>query len=205
VLVAGAVVDNRFPLDGLLGNVQRDVEGLVSCPWSVVRCFGEDGDFKSGQGAPCVAVGHGGPEIQGVVVELDFEIAKAAVFVGDGALEEGFDVVFAQGGELEDLAAADQGGVDGEEWVFGGCADEEDLAVFHVGEEDVLLGAVEAMYLVEKENGALAVEAEALLGVVDDFADFLDADGGGVELLEVGFAVVGNERARVVLPVPGGP
>jgi hypothetical protein len=40
------------------------------------------------------------------------------------------------------------------------------------------------------------VEAEALLGVVDDFADFLDADGGSVELLEVGFGVVGNQRGE---------
>jgi hypothetical protein len=69
---------------------------VVSCPLSVVRCFGEDGDFEGGEGAAGIAVGHGGPEIQCVVVDFDFQIAEAALLVGDGAVDEGFDVVFAE-------------------------------------------------------------------------------------------------------------
>ena len=67
------------------------------------------------------------------------------------------------------------------------------MAVFDVGQKDVLLGAVEAVDFIEEEDGALAIEAEAILGVVNDFANFLDADGRRVELLEMRFGVVGNE------------
>jgi hypothetical protein len=125
-----------------------------------------------------------------LVVDFDFSLPKPRSLSASGAVDEGFDVVFGEGGELEDLAAADQRGVDGEEGVFGGCADEEDQAVFHVGEQDVLLGAVEAVDLVEEEDGALAVEAEAFLGGVEDGADFLDADSAGVDLLEMALGVV---------------
>ena len=67
---------------------------------------------------------------------------------------------------------------------------------FDVAEEDVLLGAVEAVDFVEEEDGALAGVAEAILGGVEDGADFLHADGGGVDLLEVAFGVLGDERGE---------
>src|SRR3954464_6042657 len=123
-------------------------------------------------------------------------MAEAVVWIGDGALDEGFDVVFAEGGELENLRATDERGVDGEERILRRRADEEDLPVLDIGQKDVLLGAVEAVNLIEEEHRALAMQAEALFGVVDDFANFLDADSRGVELLEVRFAVVCNQRGE---------
>jgi hypothetical protein len=54
--------------------------------------------------------------------------------------------------ELKDLAAADQRAVDGEERVFGGRADERHHALFHVGQQHVLLGLVEAVDLVDEQQ-----------------------------------------------------
>ena len=74
--------------------------------------------------------------------------------------------------------------------IFGRRADEQDQAALDIGQQDVLLGAVEAVDFVEEEDGALAGVGQAVLGGVEDRADFLDADGGGVDLLEVAFGVV---------------
>ena len=51
------------------------------------------------------------------------------------------------------LRAAQKGGVELEAWVFGGRADQRDRAILHEGKEAVLLGAIEAMDLVDKQQG----------------------------------------------------
>ncbi len=94
---------------------------------------------------------------------------------------------------MEDLGAGDECGVDGEEGIFGGGADEDDEAELDVAEEDVLLGFVEAVDFVEEEDGALAGVAEADFGFGEDFADFFDTHGAGVELDEVAVGVCGDE------------
>ncbi len=54
-------------------------------------------------------------------------------------------------------------------------------------------GAVEAVDFIEEEDGSLAGGAEAVFGGFENGADFLHARAGGVELLEMAFAVVGDE------------
>ena len=62
-----------------------------------------------------------------------------------------------------------------EERVLGGRADEDEQAVLDVREQRVLLGAVEAVHLVEEQDRALAVLAEAGPGPLDDLAHVLHA------------------------------
>jgi len=153
----------------------------------------EDGDFEGAQGAAEIAIGGDGQVVQGVVGDLEVEVAEAAVGAGDGAAKDGDDIVFGEGQELEDLGAGDEGGVDGEEGVFGGGADEGDDAAFDIAEQDVLLGAVEAVDFVEEEDGFPAVVFEAADGVVEDSADIFDADGGGIGAFEVAVGVCGDD------------
>ena len=84
-------------------------------------------------------------------------MAVAAIFVLEGVVDEVGDGAFVQRLELEDLRPADEGRVDGEEGVLRGRADECDDAPLDVAEQDVLLCAVEAVDLVEEEDGASAV------------------------------------------------
>ena len=67
-----------------------------------------------------------------------------------------------------------QGVIQFEGRVFGGCANEGDQARFHMRQECVLLAFVEAMHLIDKQDGAalqiIAVDGRAL----DGFANFLD-------------------------------
>jgi hypothetical protein len=111
---------------------------------------------------------------------------------------------FAQRRRGVDAAAGEQRGVDFEGGVFGGGADEADAAALDVGQEGVLLGLVEAMDLVDEEDGARAVGG-GLFGVDHDLLDLLDAGEDGGELDEAGVGEVAMILARVVLPVPGGP
>ena len=74
--------------------------------------------------------------------------------VGEGLARDGGQGVFGQRFELEDAAAADQRPVDAEIGVFGGRANQDDGAVFHPGQKGVLLGLVEAVYLVDEEDGS---------------------------------------------------
>ena len=125
--------------------------------------------------------------------DLEVQLAVAVFFVGDGSLQQGGDVFFAEGLEVEHLAAADQGAVDGVAGVFGGGADEADDAALDVAQQHVLLGFVEAVDFVEEEDGAAVVLLQPLAGGVEHEADVFDADGGGVAAVEVRVGVVGDE------------
>ncbi|MEI2776444.1 MAG: hypothetical protein V9G19_10830 [Tetrasphaera sp.] len=94
---------------------------------------------------------------------------------------------------MEDAAAADERLVDLEVGVLGGGADKDDRAVLHPGQQRVLLRLVKAMYLVDKEDGALAVEAGAFLRLGHGLANLLDAGEHRVERDEVGAGGVGDD------------
>ena len=81
-------------------------------------------------------------------------LTEAAFGVAEGLIGDESEVAIGEGEELEDAGAADECGVDFEEGVFGGGADEGEGAVFDPGEEGVLLGFVEAVDFVDEEDGA---------------------------------------------------
>ena len=112
--------------------------------------------------------------------------------VGEGAVEEGDDLGLLEGAEGVDAAAGEQRGDDFEAGVFGGGADEADAAALDVGEEGVLLGLVEAVDLVDEEDGAGAVGG-GLFGVDHDLLDLFDAGEDGGELDEGGRGEVGDD------------
>ncbi len=129
-----------------------------------------------------------------VVVDLYVVVAQAALFVGESTEEQRLDVVDGERLELEDLAAADQGAVDGEKGIAGGRADERDDAFFDVGKERVLLAFVETVDFVDKEQRALAAAGQIVAGLPEDVAEVFDAAGDGRELLEF-FLAFGGEQA----------
>ena len=120
------------------------------------------------------------------------EGAEATFGVGEGALEEGDDLRLLEGAEGVDAAAGEQRGVDLEGGILGGGADEADAAALDVGQECVLLGLVEAMDLVDEEDGAGA-EVGGFFGLDHDLLDLLDTGEDGGELDEAGGGDVGDD------------
>src|SRR5262245_63992135 len=82
-------------------------------------------------------------------------VAQAALFVRQGALDDGLDLLPAERLEGEDLAAAEERRVDREEWVLRRGTDQDNPAFLNIRQQDILLCPVEAMNLVHEENGAL--------------------------------------------------
>jgi hypothetical protein len=72
-----------------------------------------------------------------------------------GAGDQRRQPVVVQASEHQDLGAGQQGGVQLEAGVLGGRTDQHDRPVLHVREERVLLGAVEAVDLVDEQQRAL--------------------------------------------------
>ena len=112
----------------------------------------EDADLEGVQAFAGVAVGELGEVGAGFGVDPDFVIAEAALFVGQGAIDELFELFDLEGLELENLGAGDEGAVDVEERVVGRGADEAQVPALDVGQEDVLLRFVEVMDLVDEQD-----------------------------------------------------
>ena len=76
--------------------------------------------------------------------------------------------------------------------IFGRRADQANAAFFDVGQEGILLGLVEAMNLVDEDDGARAVLAGAIR-VGHDLLDFLDAGEHGGKFDELGLGDPGDD------------
>src|SRR5205823_2885953 len=86
--------------------------------------------------------------------------------------------------EAEQRAAGEQGAGQREKRVLGRRTDQDEQALLDEREEHVLLGAGEAVDLVEEEDRALAPLAEAGAGAFGDLTDVLDARADCREGLE---------------------
>ena len=90
--------------------------------------------------------------------------------------------------------------VDLERRILGGGADEDDVARLDPREERVLLGLVEAVNLVDKQNRAAPAGAPGPLGLGHHLADFLDAREHCRKRDEVRARRLGDESRETRLP-----
>src|SRR5258707_10621167 len=120
-------------------------------------------------------------------------------------MEKFYDLRSGVSFEDVDLRAREERGDYFEGRIFGGGADEEDMAGFDVREEGVLLGFVEAVDFVDEDDGAEA-GAGFFFGFGHDFFNFFDAAGDGAEGNEFGFGEAGHEAGAGGFGAPrGGP
>ncbi len=200
VLLAGLVVEERLALRGLVD--QRGGQGAD--PGGRRRERG--GHLEDVQGGPGVAVGQPRDGGEDRVVGLDVERAQAALGVGQRPAEDRGHLRLGQPLEDVDAAAGEERRDDLEGRVLGGGPDQDDGAALHVGEEGVLLRLVEAVDLVDEEDGARAVQAQPLIGFPDDRADLLHPGEDGGEAHEVGAGALGRSARRAWSSrCPGGP
>jgi glutamate-5-semialdehyde dehydrogenase len=95
--------------------------------------------------------------------------------------------------ELENERAGNERAVDVEKGIHRGGADEPHGAAFHVGQQHVLLGFVEAVDFVDEKNGAGAVARETQGGGGHDLADFGDGAFDAAETFEAGMGGAGDD------------
>ena len=142
--------------------------------------------------------------LEGVVGQGDATVrperaGQAALLVGQRAPDDRADVLVGQRLEPPDPHPRQERGVDLEVRVLGGRPDERDGAVLDVREERVLLGLVEAVDLVEEEDGPRAVEGEPVLGLGDRRADLGDARHDRRQRREVGADLRGEQAGEARL------
>ena len=108
--------------------------------------------------------------------------------------------------EPEQRAAREQRTGEREERVLGRRADEHEEPFLDERQQHVLLGAAEAVHLVEEEDRALAALAEAGAGPLRDLAHVLHARAHGARASRTPSSVTpATRRAIVVLPGAGRP
>ena len=116
--------------------------------------------------------------------------------VFSGAVDDGLHFLGGEALQGEDAAAGEQRGNDLEGWVFGGRAYQGDGAILNVGEDDVLLGLVEAVDFIHEEDGGLAVHPAAVSGLGDDTPQVGDTGGDGADRLEGSLGDCGDEAGE---------
>jgi len=134
--------------------------------------------------------------VQSFGQELHIQLSIASVWVTQRMRGHLAQVVLSERDELKDAAAADQGAVDGEPGVLGGGANHDDRAVLYPGEQGVLLGLVPAMHLIDKEDGAAAIEGALFLRLRRDLTQFLDPGQHGIDAHEPRAGGVGNDHSQ---------
>ena len=103
-----------------------------------------------------------------------------------------------------DLGAGKECGVHLKRWIFRRCANQHDVAAFDVGQKRVLLGLVEAVDLIDEDDGSasmLAVfSAPAMTSLIS-----LIPESTALNRRKSLFVLCATIEASVVLPEPGGP
>ena len=187
MLFARLVVQKRFFGSALFDGLAGD-EGALPLHLPV-----EHRHFQGGEGGTRVAVGKVGD--RGDELVFDVYPAAEASLVRQGAAQEGGDLFRLQRLQHEHLAARQERPVDLEGRVFGGGADEDDAAPLYKGQKGVLLGLVEAVDLVYKQDG-LGAEQAAALGALHDGADLFDARGDGGKVDKFRLGAPGNDAGE---------
>jgi len=182
VLFARFIIAEELALEDIFEEFARDAAdaGRTARGGAIGGLSAAGAEFEGVVGDAGVAIGIGGDAEKDVVGGIEMSVTKAAFGISKGAVEEIDDLRGGESIENVDLGAGEERRDDLEGRIFGGGANEEDVAGFDVGEEGVLLGFVEAVNFINEDDGALGGAGFAL-GLSHDLFDFLDAAEDGAE------------------------
>ena len=201
--VAGAVVGEDALLGRCLDVLQPGRNVAVLVPDALG--FGQRGRaFEDVERRPRVATGEVDEMVERGLVEGDAarwaeRAGQAAFGVGERPAHDGRDVVVGQRLEPPDPHPRQERRVDLEIRVLGRRADERHGAVLDVGQERVLLRLVEAVNLVEEQDGSRPVEGQPVLRLGDRRPHLGDAGEDGAHRAEVGADLCRKETGEARL------
>ena len=147
----------------------------LACPADRMCGAGENTDFQGRQSAPCIPIADIGQVAQRVIIRLHLETSQAAFAILQCPSQQPQDVVLIERLEFEDLAAADQRAVHGEERIGGGGAHQRDDPFLDVGQEGILLGFVESMNFIDEQYGFATVGGQFVACLLQDGPQFFYA------------------------------
>jgi len=196
VLVAGPVIEERPPLQRIFDLVQAD--GLLSVRSGHCRVGGELERVERDTG---VAVAHRDEAFLGLLRQSD-RAPKAAVF-GERAFHDDPHLLLGERLQREDPGSRQKGGVHLERRVLRRRSEQGDVAVLDVREHDVLLRLVEAVDLIDEEDGALVRKAAELPRLLDDLSQLAHPGRHRRDRHEPGVRALCTDRGEGRLPRAG--
>ena len=173
VLVAVAVVAHHRTVYG----VPDDIKSHFLLPGIALPLAGRSPlgrRLEVGQRTAGIASGEQDELLACVAAERYF--AAQSTFIGDRPVEHHPNIVVAEGLEFEQEGTGQQRGDHAERRVLRRRRDKQHRAVFHRGEQRVLLSLGKAVHLVDEQNGALAAD-KVLLRCLEHLAHLLDSRG----------------------------
>ena len=174
---------------------------MFVCQFSAVG-QAEDEGFECVEGSAEVSVANFGNGAEVMRFGGDLCGSESAFFVGDGFLQDFNDGFRRDGSQSKELTATEQGRDEIKAGVVGGGSDEANAAGFNIGEQQILLGFVEAVNFVDKENGAMFV---VVSGHAKDISQFRRVGEHGVESHHPGVGFGGNDFGEAGLATAGWP
>src|SRR2546429_6211677 len=196
MLFPGFVVAEEFALENVFEEFAGDDPSGAFLGLSALG-----GELQCVVGGASVAVCEGGDAKKNVVRHFGRFVAaawhgeEAARFGGEGAAKQLDDLRSGERFEDVHLGAGQKRRDDFKGGIFGGSANESDMAGFDVRKEGVLLSFVEAVNFVDEDNGAVA-GGRFVFGGGHDLLDFLDAGEDGAEGDELGVRDASNEARK---------
>ena len=116
------------------------------------RVFPASGGLPLPKRAPHIALGKEGHMPQGLRSRLHRHVLQATIRVRQRTLQQVHERLLADPAKLEDLRAREERCDHAEERILCGGANKHDAAILHIGQQRILLGAVETVQLVDEED-----------------------------------------------------
>lgn len=187
MVVSAFVITDDFTLDGFLRHLRGDPTNAV-----FFRRSGGDSQLQSIEHVAGVSAGGPDDVIQSLLFHLSPEVPKTTLFICEGAAGQGFQVFLSQGIQLKKAGAGEKGGVHFKRGILRGCPDQDDCSIFHEGEKGILLGLVETVDFVDKQQGAQVIHSQLFFCVPGDTADLGHPGDYSVQLFKTGLGRIGN-------------
>jgi len=168
VRVTGAVIHQRASLKCVLHRGEVHVAHAIR-----VRHRGIRRQLERVEGDSRVAVRHDHERLKGIRLHRDHAVQAASI--DKRALDDEAHVVLAQRLQDEHARSRQQRRDHLERRVLGRGADQRDVALLHGRQDGVLLGFVEAVDLVDEDDGALARGSAELARLFDHAPEIGDA------------------------------
>src|SRR2546421_7821829 len=172
VVEQGAVLHDLF--DQRHGDMgMRRPGGLLTLRGSARGSL--SGKFQHIESNTRIAIGKNRYLLQRILIDGDVHLTQAALLVRERPPQNGQNMLFFQSSQHEDARTGQQGRVDFKARILRGSANQCHYAALDMREHSILLRFVEAVNLVDKEDGLLFAELAQLLCLLNYPAQVRDA------------------------------
>ena len=141
---------------GVVCAAERFNHGFIRnlAPTIPARSCRFDGGFKCGKTNPCVSTRGVGDSLNQLFWNLGLEMSLSSLIIRERALKNCFYLFLRKRIKHENTTARQQRSSHLEGRIFSSSADQSDCTVFNCVQQCILLAFIEAMYLIDEQNGS---------------------------------------------------